>query len=170
MLIKRPCAGSRHSCLPATPYRFLSIVPRAAATSAGMVHASDGACARSAGASRARLIGARAGPRRPAELGPAQAGGQPDPVPAPALLHGRLRAADQPRQPAVPRDVGAGADAADVGRQEHDVRGRPAPRALPDRLGALPRPHVHQGGAPRAPRPCDAPAAGSAAAQVLALC
>ncbi|CAA6669939.1 unnamed protein product [Spirodela intermedia] len=35
----------------------------------------------------------------------------------------------------VPLAHGAGAHPADVGRQEHDVRGGPAPRALPHRLG-----------------------------------
>merc|ERR1711966_248527 len=46
----------------------------------------------------------------------------------------------------VPRPHCAGVDAADVRRQEHDVRGGPAPRPLPDRRGALPRPHVDEGG------------------------
>merc|ERR1711935_312363 len=34
----------------------------------------------------------------------------------------------------------------DVRRQEHDVRVRPAPRPLPDRVLHVPWPHVHQGG------------------------
>ena len=82
---------------------------------------------------------------RPAQLRPAQAGGEPDPLPPPPLLHGRLRAPHLPRQPAVPLPHRARADAADVGRQEHDVRGRPPPRPLPHRLRRLPRPHVLQG-------------------------
>ncbi len=106
----------------------------------------------------------RARARRAAERGPAQAGGQPDPLPAAPLLHSRLHAADEPRQPAVPRALGARADAADVGRQEHDVRGRPAARALPDRLRGLPRPHVLQGGA----RTLAAPTHARRAARALA--
>ena len=49
-----------------------------------------------------------------------------DPVPAPSLLHERLRAADVARFAAVPRVDGAGAHAADVRREEHDVRRGPA--------------------------------------------
>jgi len=56
----------------------------------------------------------------PAECRPAQAGRQHGAVPATALLHAGLRAADVARQPAVPSPVGARADAADVRRQEHD--------------------------------------------------
>ena len=41
--------------------------------------------------------------------------------PASALLHERLRAAHVARLPAVPRVDRAGAHAADVRRQEHDV-------------------------------------------------
>merc|ERR1711966_14203 len=81
-----------------------------------------------------------------AELRPAQDRREHDPVPASALLHDRLRPADLPRLPAVPRADGSGADSADVRRQEHDVRRRPAPRPLPDRHGSVPRPHVDQGG------------------------
>merc|ERR1719261_1324599 len=47
---------------------------------------------------------------------------------------------------AVPRAHGAGAHAAAVRREEHDVRRRPAPRPLPHVLVPLPRPHVDQGG------------------------
>ena len=42
--------------------------------------------------------------------------------PASALLHERLRAAHVARLPAVPRVDGAGAHAADVRCEEHDVR------------------------------------------------
>jgi hypothetical protein len=82
----------------------------------------------------------------PAELGPPQAGGEPDPVPAAALLHGGVRAADVARVAAVPRADGAGADAADVGRQEHDVRGGPAARAVSDGVRHVPGQDEHQGG------------------------
>ncbi|AQK63996.1 Tubulin beta-4 chain [Zea mays] len=75
-----------------------------------------------------------------------QAGGEPDPVPAAALLHGGVRPADVPRLAAVPRADGAGADAADVGCQEHDVRGGPAPRAVPDSVRHVPGQDEHQGG------------------------
>merc|ERR1711998_27563 len=78
-------------------------------------------------------------------MGP-QAGGQHDPLPAPPLLHDRLRAAHLARLAAVPRAHRAGAHPADVRRQEHDGRRRPAPRPLPHRVGPLPRPHVDQGG------------------------
>ena len=44
--------------------------------------------------------------------------------PASALLHERLRAAHVARLPAVPRVDGAGAHAADVRCEEHDVRCR----------------------------------------------
>merc|ERR1712061_580735 len=47
---------------------------------------------------------------------------------------------------AVPRTDCSGADAADVRREEHDVCGGPPPWTVPDRGGALPRPHVDEGG------------------------
>merc|ERR1711924_523630 len=50
----------------------------------------------------------------PAQLRPAQARRQHDPVPPPPLLHDRLRAAHVARLAAVPRPHGAGAHAADV--------------------------------------------------------
>uniref|UniRef100_A0A804LBY6 Tubulin/FtsZ GTPase domain-containing protein n=1 Tax=Zea mays TaxID=4577 RepID=A0A804LBY6_MAIZE len=81
-----------------------------------------------------------------AQLGPPQAGRQPDPVPAPALLHGGVRAAHLQGLPAVPRPDGAGAYPADVGRQEHDVRRGPAPRPVPDGVRHVPRQDEHQGG------------------------
>merc|ERR1711908_162083 len=62
------------------------------------------------------------------------------------LLHDWLLAAHVPWLAAVPRSHGAGADAADVRRQEHDVRRGPAPRPLLDGGGAVPRPHVDEGG------------------------
>merc|ERR1711959_656352 len=52
--------------------------------------------------------------RFPAQLRHSQVGCQHDPVPAPSLLHERLRAADVARFAAVPRVDGAGAHAADV--------------------------------------------------------
>merc|ERR1712087_996556 len=67
---------------------------------------------------------------RPAQLGPAQAGGEPGALPAAALFYDWLRAADVARLAAVPRADGSGADAADVRREEHDVRVGPATRAL----------------------------------------
>merc|ERR1712182_125075 len=48
--------------------------------------------------------------------------------------------------PAVPRVDRAGVDAADVRCEEHDVRGGPAPRPLPDGGWSLPWPHVVEGG------------------------
>ena len=66
--------------------------------------------------------------------------------PASALLPERLRAAHVARLPAVPRVDGAGAHAADVRREEHDVRRGPAPRPLPHGVRALPWPHVDEGG------------------------
>ena len=85
-------------------------------------------------------------PCRPAECGPEEAGGEPGALPAPALLHGRLRTPDGARQPELPHAERAGADAADLGCEEHDVRGRPAARPLPHGLRPLPRQNVHQGG------------------------
>merc|ERR1711970_1635037 len=70
-----------------------------------------------------------------AQLRHPQARGERDPVPAVALLHERLRAADVARLAAVPRVDGAGAHAADVRREEHDVRRGPAPRPLPTACG-----------------------------------
>ena len=68
------------------------------------------------------------------------------PLPRSLPLPGGLLPSDFSRQPAVPQPDSAGADAADVGRQEHDVRCRPAPRPLPHCLCTVPRPHVLQGG------------------------
>merc|ERR1712072_335071 len=68
------------------------------------------------------------------------------PVPASALLHDRFRAADVPWVPTVPRPDRARADAADVRREEHDVRRGPAARALPDGHLPLPRTDVLEGG------------------------
>merc|ERR1719456_1811178 len=45
-----------------------------------------------------------------------------------------------------PRAHCARANAANVRRQEHDVRGRPPSRALPHRCRAVPGAHVHEGG------------------------
>merc|ERR1712224_204358 len=82
----------------------------------------------------------------PAQLRYPQARREHDPVPAPPLLHERLRAADVARLAAVPGVDGAGAHAADVRREEYDVRGGPAPRPLPHGVRALPWPHVDEGG------------------------
>merc|ERR1711959_645090 len=82
----------------------------------------------------------------PAQLRYPQARREHDPVPAPSFLHERLRAADVARLAAVPRVDGAGAHAADVRREEHDVRRGPAPRPLPHGVRALPWPHVDEGG------------------------
>merc|ERR1719439_417345 len=82
----------------------------------------------------------------PAQLRHPQPRREHDPVPAPSLLHERLRSADVARLAAVPRAHGAGAHAADVRREEYDVRGGPAPRPLPDGVRALPWPHVDEGG------------------------
>uniref|UniRef100_A0AAY4A0A5 Tubulin beta chain n=1 Tax=Denticeps clupeoides TaxID=299321 RepID=A0AAY4A0A5_9TELE len=68
------------------------------------------------------------------------------PFPPPALLHAGLRPPHQQGEPAVPRPDRARAHPADVRRQEHDGRLRPAPRPLPHRGRRLPRPHVHEGG------------------------
>merc|ERR1712224_521358 len=64
----------------------------------------------------------------------------------PPLPHERLRAADVARLAAVPGVDGAGAHAADVRREEYDVRGGPASRPLPHGVRALPWPHVDEGG------------------------
>ena len=81
-----------------------------------------------------------------AELGSAEAGGELDSVSAAALLHGGVRAADVAGVAAVQVADGAGADAADVGREEHDVRGGPAARAVPDGVGDVPGEDVDEGG------------------------
>ena len=80
------------------------------------------------------------------ELGPAETGREFNSLPAAALLHGGIRTADVTRVAAVPRVDRTGADAADVGREEHDVRGRPAARALSDRVGHVQGEDEHQGG------------------------
>uniref|UniRef100_A0A8C9NPI7 Tubulin beta chain n=1 Tax=Serinus canaria TaxID=9135 RepID=A0A8C9NPI7_SERCA len=83
---------------------------------------------------------------RPAQRRPAQAGRQHGALPAAALLHARLRAADLAGQPAVPRPHCARAHPAGLRRQEHDGRLRPAARPLPDGGRRLPWAHVHEGG------------------------
>ena len=83
---------------------------------------------------------------RAVELRSAEAGGELDSVSAAALLHDRVRAADVTWVAAVPCPDGARTDAADVGCEEHDVRGGSAPWALPDGVCHVPRPHEHQGG------------------------
>ena len=80
------------------------------------------------------------------QLGPAQAGRQHGPVPAPPLLRARVHAADGRRKPAVPGHHRAGARPADVRRQELDGGVRPASRSLPHGGCHLPRPSVDQGG------------------------
>jgi hypothetical protein len=82
----------------------------------------------------------------PAELGPAEVGGEPDSVPSAALLHDRFRAVDVEGISAVPVADGAGADAADVGLEEHDVRGGPTAREVPDGVGGVPWEGVDEGG------------------------
>lgn len=81
-----------------------------------------------------------------AELRPPEAGGEPDPVPAAALLHGGVRPPDVARVAAVPSPNDPGADAADVGREKHDVRRRPTARAVPDGVGDVPGEDEHEGG------------------------
>merc|ERR550514_1147096 len=81
-----------------------------------------------------------------AELRYAEDRREHDPVPAPALLHDRFLTADFPRLPAVPRAHRAGADSADVRRQEHDVRGGSTARAVLDGHLPVPWPHVLEGG------------------------
>merc|ERR1711964_508518 len=83
---------------------------------------------------------------RAAELRFAEDRGEHDPVPAPTLLHDRVRAAHLARLPAVPGADSAGADAADVRRQEHDVRRRSPARALPDGHVPVPWSYVLEGG------------------------
>ena len=85
---------------------------------------------------------------RPAEQRPAQAGGEPDSVPAAALLPDGLRAAHEQREQRVPPVLRRRADLAAVRLEEHDVRLRPAPRPLPHRRRHLPR----QGGDARCGR------------------
>ena len=59
---------------------------------------------------------------RAAELGPAEVGGELDSIPPASLLYDRFRAVDVEGLSAIPVTDGAGADAADVGFEEHDVR------------------------------------------------
>merc|ERR1711959_735879 len=82
----------------------------------------------------------------PAQLRPPQARRQHDPLPAPPLLHDRLLAAHVAWLAAVPCAHRPRAHPADVRREEHDGRRRPAPRPLPHGVRPLPRPHVDQGG------------------------
>ena len=51
------------------------------------------------------------------ERRPAQASREHGALPETALFHAGIRTADGPRQPEVPRHVGAGTDAANVRRQ-----------------------------------------------------
>jgi len=85
---------------------------------------------------------------RPTQLRPPQAGGEPHPLPAAPLLHGGFRAVNLPRLAAVPVPDDPGADAADVGRAQHDVRRRPPARTVPDGVGDVPREDEHEGGGP----------------------
>merc|ERR1711871_494474 len=82
----------------------------------------------------------------PAQLRFAQAWHKHGSIPSVAFLHERLRAAHVAWLPAVPRVDRAGADAADVRRQEHDVRRGPSSRPIPDGGWSLPWPHVVEGG------------------------
>lgn len=81
---------------------------------------------------------------RPTELRLAEAGGEPHPLPPPPLLHDRVRAPHIPRLAAIPRPDGSRAHTANVGRQEHDVRRRPSPWPLLNRVRHVPRPDEHQ--------------------------
>ena len=85
---------------------------------------------------------------RPAQLRSPEAGREPHPLPAAALLHGGFRAANLAGLPAVPVPDHPGADPADVGRAQHDVRRRPPARAVPDGVGDVPREDEHEGGGP----------------------
>merc|ERR1712013_298829 len=67
-----------------------------------------------------------------AQLGPAKARCEPHSLPAPAFLYVRLCAIDVARRSTVPPAVGARIGAADVRREEYDVRVGSAPRPLFD--------------------------------------
>ena len=75
---------------------------------------------------------------RPAELRPPETGRQSHPVPAITLLHGRVCPPDIARVTTVPCPNHPGADAANVGCEEHDVRRRPPARPVPDGVGDVP--------------------------------
>merc|ERR1711964_425414 len=79
-----------------------------------------------------------------AQLRPPEACREYDTVPALALFHERLRAPHLARLAAVSRAHRAGAHAADVRREEHDVRGGPQTWALFDGGRAVPRPDVDE--------------------------
>eukprot|EP01018_Ginkgo_biloba_P012349 Gb_28103 [translate_table: standard] len=71
------------------------------------------------------------------ELGPEEASSEPGAIPSAAFFHGGIRSSDVKRVAAVPSIDSAGVDAADVGRQKHDVRGGPSARALSDGVGLV---------------------------------
>merc|ERR1711862_747055 len=81
-----------------------------------------------------------------AELLPAKDRGEPYSLSSTSLFHDRLCAAHLPRFATVPCPDGARAHPADVRRQEHDVRGGPAPWPLPYRRRDVPWTYVHKGG------------------------
>ena len=82
---------------------------------------------------------------RTVELRFAETGGQLGALPTPPLLHGWFRAPHIPWLAAIPRTNRTRAHTTDVGCQEHDVRGRSAPREIPHRVRNVPRPNVDQG-------------------------
>merc|ERR1719226_25490 len=81
-----------------------------------------------------------------AQFGSAQTRREFGALPAVALFHDRLCAADFAWLSAVPRADGTGADSADVRRQEYDVRVGSAPRSLFDGVCDVPRSNEHEGG------------------------
>merc|ERR1712013_814801 len=81
-----------------------------------------------------------------AQFGPAQTRREPHSLSASAFLYVRLCAVDVARRSAVPSAVGARVGAADVRREEYDVRVGSAPRPLFDGVGDVPRSDEHERG------------------------
>lgn len=81
---------------------------------------------------------------RSTELRLEKIGSESNPISPSSLFHGWICTFDLPWLPAVHLPHRPRADSANVGRQEHDVRGRPPPRPLPDRLRHVQRKNEHQ--------------------------
>merc|ERR1719162_294205 len=81
-----------------------------------------------------------------AQLGSAQARRESHSISAIAFLYVRLCSVDLARRAAVPPTVRARVSAADVRRQEYDVRIGSAPRPLFDGVGNVPRSNEHERG------------------------
>merc|ERR1712060_361091 len=81
-----------------------------------------------------------------AELRPSQDRSEPHSLSSSALLHDRLCAADISRFATIPCSHGSRANAANVRREEHDVRSGPASWTLPHSCSAVPWPYVDERG------------------------